>query len=531
MTPREKAIGRKLRSWREENGILRFVKEELGAQPDPWQEKALLAYADPSPKARRLALLACAGPGKTALETWCGWWFMTTQGEPNEHPKGMVTSITGDNLKANIWPEFAKWQGRSEHLRTQFTWTASRIFANDHPATWVLEARSWPKTANAEEQGATFSGLHSRYVTVIVDESGAIPSTVLRAAEQALSTAVFAKILQSGNPISLEGMLYEAANRLRAQWNVIRITGDPDDPLAWVHSPRVAVTHISDEPGECACPRCWAKLQIETYGRENPWVKSYILGQFPPSSINTLLGVDEVEAAIGRQLAPDSYNWQQKRVGIDVARFGDDRTVLFPRQGLHTLRPIVMRVANTAQIAAKAAHAYNRWTGSQGGDGLILIDDTGHWGHGVYDQLVTAGYPTIALIYSDKAMNPRFLNRRAENWMGMAEWVKGGGQLPLGLPEIIAELTTPTYSFLKGQFVLEPKDLIKKRLGRSPDLADALSNTFGMPDLPNQLVASRRQTRQAITEDNPYAFTRSVQGEETYHRAETGSDNPYDDEH
>lgn len=102
------------------------------------------------------------------------------------------------------------------------------------------------------------------------------------------------------------------------------------------------------------------------------------------------------------------------------------------------------------------------------GSELELIDDTGHWGHGVIDNLVTAGIPAIGIVFSAKALNPRYKNRRAEMWIEMSDWVKAGGALP-NLPEMVAELTEPTYTFTGGQFMLEEKDQIKEQIGRSLD--------------------------------------------------------------
>lgn len=205
----------RIKSYLEPKGILRFVDEQFHVTPDRWQEEALLAFASPAGKDQRISLQACAGPGKTAVLAWCGWWFLSTKGERGNHPKGAAVSISKENLRDNLWAEYAKWQGISSYLKSQFTWTSQRIFANDHPETWFISARAWPKSANADEQGKTLSGLHSKYVMAQIDESGAVPTTVLRAAEQALSTCKFGKIIQAGNPISLEGMLYAAANQLR----------------------------------------------------------------------------------------------------------------------------------------------------------------------------------------------------------------------------------------------------------------------------------------------------------------------------
>jgi hypothetical protein len=492
VTPAESTVKR----WREdERGILQYADEQFQFQGDPWQEKALLAFASPDPKYQRISLQACVGPGKTAVLSIAGCWFLGVQGDKLEHPQGACVAITGDNLRDNLWKEYAKWIQRSDYMRAAFTQTARRIFANHHPETWFLSARSWPKSANADEQGTTLAGLHSKYVLVQADESGAIPTPILRSGEQALAQAGggFAKFLQAGNPVSLEGMLHAAANELRHLWHVIRITGDPDDPEAWVHSPRVGPN-----------PRKWATEQIATYGRENPWVKSYILGQFPPSSINALLGLEDVEAAMARQLPITAYEWAQKRLGVDVARFGDDRTVIFPRQGLVSFKPVVMRHARDSAVSVNIA---NQVLGSKlrWGSELEFFDATGGWAAGAVDVMRANGAGPINVQFAAPAIDPRYANRRAEIWFAMSEWIKGGGVLPRGLTEIVAELTTPTYAFNKGKFLLEEKDHVKIRLGRSPDLADALALTFGMPDMPGgqmqQQIHGRPRNR-AVTQDD-----------------------------
>lgn len=476
-----------VRRWRESTTV--FAYENFQFEPDPWQRRAFDAFDSPDPAMQRISLQACAGPGKTAVEAICGWKFLSCYAEKGEHPKGAAVSVTWDNLKDNLWPEFAKWQQRSPYLSSAFTWTSERIFATAFPETWFLSARSWPKSASPDEQGKTLSGLHGRFILVLADESGAIPVTVLRAADQALSTGpVFGKILQSGNPISLDGMLYAAAGALRHQWFVIRVTGDPDDQEAWVHSPRVG-----DEPKK------WAAEQIATYGRDNPWVKSYILGEFPPQSINAILGVDEVERAMKRHYRPTDFDFAQKRLGVDVARFGDDRTVIFPRQGLAAFRPIVMRQVNTINIAARIARAYAEWKPD-----LILVDDSGHWGHGTVDSLTTAGLPCMPVIAEAPASSKRYRNLRSEGYLGLADWVKKGGALPF-IPELIQELTSPTYTFLGGTFVLEPKDQIKKRLGKSPDLADALALTFAVPDMPRDIADGFNARQMTRHEFEPFA--------------------------
>lgn len=471
-----------------------FVRDNFKVEPDMWQAKLLNAFANRDAAAMRIALKACAGPGKTAGLAWCGWNFLACYGERGEHPKGAAISVTADNLKDNLWPEMSKWQQRSEFLRSSFVWTKERVFARDHPETWFLSARTFSKSADKETQGRTLSGLHSKYILYLIDESGDIPPAILRSAEQGLATIKpgegFGKILQAGNPTSLEGVLYHSCVTQAHMWTVINITGDPDDPE---RSPRIDIE--------------WARNQIKEWGRDNPWVMSYILSKFPPASINQLLGIEEVEAAMNRGLRPDVYEWAQKRLGIDVARFGDDRTVLFPRQGLRSFLPAIMRHSPTdkpsVDIASRCMLAKQRW-----GQEREYFDDTVGWAHGAIDVMRAAGHNSVVAVNfaSTHVCDPRYYNMRSQCWMSLAKWVRDGGQLPR-IPELKRELTAPTYTYQNGKFLIEDKKLIKARLGFSPDLGDALANTFAEPDMPGstdmQLLLP--QAGKVLTEYDPFA--------------------------
>ncbi len=477
MTPdTEKKIIDKIKRWRSDP--IFFVRDQFGVEPDEWQKDVLSAFADP--QKQRILMKACAGPGKSAVLAWCAWNFLSCYAGRGEHPKGAVLSVTADNLRDNLWPELSTWQSRSPFLKAAYPWTKERVFSNKHPETWFLSARSFPKTANAEEQGRTLSGLHSKYILYLVDESGDINPAVLRSAEQGLSNCSFGKIMQAGNPTSHEGMLYHAAVRQRDKWHIVTITGDPEDKK---RSPRVDIE--------------WAKEQIETHGRDNPWVMAYILGQFPPASINALLSVEDVEAAMKRHIRENDYNYVQKRLGIDVAREGDDRTVIFPRQGLAAFKPVEMRNARSHEVAARVALAKDRW-----GSEAEYVDCTGGFGSGVEDALIQAGHTPIPVNFSGKASDSRYFNKRSEMWFKMADWVKRGG-LPY-IPSLVRELTAPTYSFIGGKFRLEEKDQIKKRLGFSPDYADALACTFFNPDTPS--TAHKRNTLQHQTGGHSFDY-------------------------
>jgi hypothetical protein len=450
----------KIIRWR--NKPIDFVREVFEVEPDEWQADALTHFGNLDHTKLRLSLQACAGPGKSAVLAWCGWNFLICYGAAGEHPKGACVSITEQNLRDNLWTEFSKWQQRAKIplLQEKFTWTAKKIFCNDHPETWFLTARSFPKSADNETIGKTLSGIHSKFVLFLIDESGDIPPQVGKAAEQALSGHnVIGRILQAGNPISHDGMLYEASQS--PNWEVIRITGDPEDPK---RSPRIDIE--------------WAKEQIDKYGRDDPWVMAYILGRFPKTSLNSLLGPDEVRDAMARHYREEEFGHAQKRLGIDVARFGDDRTVIIPRQGLMAYQAVIMRGARNTEIASRVAMAKNKW-----GSDVEFIDGTGGWGAGTIDIMHQAGHSPVEVNFSSKADDAKFYNKRAEMWFRMAEWVKKGGALPKD-EDLVRELVARTYSFQNGKFQLERKDQIKDRLGFSPDKADALALTFAWAELP-----------------------------------------------
>jgi hypothetical protein len=467
----------KLKRWREDP--ISFVREELHAEPDPWQAEVLRAF----PHNERLAMKACKGPGKTTILSWMCWNFLATR----PHPKIAATSITKDNLDDGLWPEMAKWQNESKFLQQAFIWQKTRIFSKQHPETWWMSARSWAKTADQTQQANTLAGLHADYLLFVLDEAGGIPDAVMAAAEAGLSTIGGEhKIVIAGNPTHLEGPLYRAATTERHMWFIVEITGDPEDPM---RAPRIS--------------KQWALDQIEKYGRDNPWVMVNVFGQFPPSSINSLLGVDEVTAAMKRHLTEDQFQWAQKRLGIDVARFGDDRTVIFPRQGLASFHPIVMRhardTAASVEIANKVMFEKNKF-----GSEIEFFDDTVGWAHGAIDVMRSSGHSPVGVAFNGKATDPRYFNKRAEMWMLMAQWVQHGGALP-PIPELVRELTAPTYTFAQGKFQLEAKDQIKLRLGFSPDLGDGLALTFAIPEAPKfENFPGFQPEKKLVHEYDPY---------------------------
>ena len=449
----------RLREWRK--NPLKFVHDVFNIEPETWQAEALMGSVEQEGSRHRVAMKSCTGAGKSAVLAWIGWHRLSCFGDRGEHPKGAAISGEGrDNLRDNLWTELSKWQQRSPFLMHTFEWNKEQIKNKKH-ADWFLSARGYARDADSDALGRSLSGLHSKYPFVLLDETGAMPPTVGQKSEQIFTGGVEdGLIMQAGNPTSNTGLLYHTCTQSADSTIIITITADPDDPK---RTSRVDVEH--------------AREQIKRYGRDNPWVMSTILGLFPPGGINTLISIEDVEAAMDRRIASDMYVTSQKRLGVDVARFGDDRTILCPRQGLRCFSMVEMRSARSNEIAARVALAKANWKSD-----MEFVDGTGGYGSGVIDSLIQAGHTPQEIHFSSKAIDNRYFNKRAEMWFNLADWVRRGAQLPKD-GELLKELTSPTYTFQNGKFRLEEKDQIKSRLGFSPDKADALCLTFALPEM------------------------------------------------
>jgi phage terminase large subunit len=473
MTPIEK-----VRAWRKDP--VKFVRDCFGVTPDEWQIEAMSHLGGEYNSSRRLCMKACTGPGKSATLAWMGWHRLACFAAKGEHPKGAALSITSDNLKDNLWAELSKWQQRSPFLKAYFTWTKEKIYANDHPETWFLSARSFAKDANAEAIGRALSGLHSQFPFILLDETGDMPGAVGRAAAQIFTgSPKDAAIIQAGNPTSTQGLLYESCTKASESWEIITITADPDDPK---RTPRVSVEH--------------AREMIKTYGRDNPWVMATILGLFPPTGFNALLGPDDVDAAFARHYNLDELQSAPIVLGGDVARQGDDSSAIARRQGRQSFAIRTMRIPDTMVLAQQFIMEMQKYKA----DGM-LVDETGGYGAGVIDAMRQMGHDVIGVQFGGRASDYRYFNKRSEMYFELAKWVKNGGAL-VEDRELKEELCATTFVYQGDKFRIVEKELIKDQIGRSPDRADALALTFAMPIAKKSALAARGDKP---VEHDPYA--------------------------
>ena len=230
---------------------------------------------------------------------------------------------------------------------------------------------------------------------------------------------------------------------------------------------------------------------------ETSFAREYMC-DFSAAGDDQLISLSDVEAACNRQLKPDQINFAAKVIGIDPARFGDDRSVIFKRQGLQAFDPLVFRGIDNMDLAARVARVIDEWKPD------AVFCDAGN-GSGVIDRLRQLGYDVIEVHFGGKATQPAYLNKRAEMWFELREWLKLGGAIP-NIVDLKQDLAAPVYWFdSAGRIQLEPKDEIKKRGLPSPDLGDALAVTFAQPVHKAELIeVYRQQYRDRSREWNPY---------------------------
>lgn len=247
-----------------------------------------------------------------------------------------------------------------------------------------------------------------------------------------------------------------------------------------------------------------AAAEVERLKRdmsETSFAREYLC-DFSAAGDDQLISLSDCEEAARRVYTDKDVLDAPKILGVDPARFGDDRSVIFKRQGLQAFTPLVYRGIDNMDLAARVAAQIEQWVPD-----AVFIDSGA--GAGVIDRLRQLGYDVTEVPFGGKATMPNlFVNRRAEMWWGMKEWLDLGGAIPND-NALKQELATPIYWFdSAGRKVLEPKDEIKKRLqgGGSPDMADALALTFAYPVKKRPMIDiyDRSKSSNGAKEYNPY---------------------------
>ena len=391
------------------------------------------------------------GIGKTALVSWLIKFILDTR----PFSKGVVTANTGEQLRTKTWAELGKWHRLSitEHLYDYAIGKGSMSLARKgYKELWRADAQTC-----REENSEAFQGLHAANSTpfFIFDEASGIPEKIWTARAGG-GTDGEHMTFDFGNPTRNTGVFYENCIGAFKHRHIVRS----------IDSREVQITNknLMDE---------W----IEDYGEGSDFVKVKVRGLFPSQSSVQFINSDDVEYAMKR-LLPVSNTAAPLVIGVDVARFGDNDTIIYPRIGDDARSWEYKRYngLDGMQVADQVALTISEFK-ALGKTCSALFMDGGGLGSGPIDRLRQLGYNPIEINFGGRATDRRYRFKGDEIWGNMRT-----GLRHLCLPkdlELREELVQREYGFTPSGLVsLESKVDIKKRGGKSPDVADALALTY-----------------------------------------------------
>jgi hypothetical protein len=335
--------------------------------PDDWQREFLLklgkAIRERKPgEVIKIATKTGKGPGKTALEAWLILWLNSTR----PHFAGTATANTGDQLDTKLWRELSLWWQRSIN-KHWFQWTATRFYQVDHKDTWGIDALKW-----SEHKPDAFGGLHNagRGQAALVDEGSGVADSIYDVIDSTM-TDDDSFIFVFGNPYRKRGRFYDLFTRFAHRW--INLTVD---------------CRTAKAPNQ-------SKIQadIEDWGLDSDYIRVNVLGEFPRQDADTLIPLPLIEAARTREAAECERYYPVW--GLDVARYGDDRTALCKRRHRRVETVEAWRGLDTMQTAGRVKNAYDE-AATDDKPTMIVVDVIGV-GAGVVDRLRELGLPVRAL--------------------------------------------------------------------------------------------------------------------------------------
>lgn len=486
------------------------MRVRLGIEPTVQQEELCAAMA---PNGARVTCRAGHGVGKTTTEGALIWWHT----ECFEDSKTFCTAPTADQLYYVLWAELAKVLGKAEkqadrlgltpefRLTTMFRLVKDRLYWTGERGdrTWFAQAR----TARKEKPDA-LAGRHASDIEVrkledgteevielsesggslllVLEEASGIPDEIVQVAEGALSSSK-TRLLMVGNPVRNTGFFARSHKEERSSFT--------------------STLHFACSKSPLVSPDYRLKL-VKKYGEGSNVVRVRADGEFPKQDDDVLIPIELAEAALERDLSEEPDDGSDLLMGVDVARYGSDRTVILLRRGRRVLEVWIRSLQSTMETAGQVFAIYSSLSPKPR---RVCVDGTG-LGAGVVDRLKELGVPVSDVVVSEVATlapvvrtrqtgfskEARFQRRdalpnrlRDYLWLAARDWLVDSEPSFADIDDkeaasdLAGELASVTYVINSdGKLVVESKDDRKRRLkdadgtGRSPDIADALCLTF-----------------------------------------------------
>lgn len=448
-----RAAQERILRWRRE-GPARFAVDALGMPEkyDPETKTGVIKWWwDASAKLvkkRRLSIRSGHGVGKSAFLAITIIWFQVCY-FPCKVP---ATAPTAHQLSDVLWAEIAKWhrvlKDRMPELAAAFEQTQDEFRMKEAPKESFAVAR----TARADKPEA-LQGFHSENLLIVADEASGIPDVIFEVGQGTLSTDGAFAVL-AANPTRKNGFFYDTHHRLRDRWETMVVNGE--------NSELVSKQFVDDIAHQ--------------YGADSNVYRVRVLGEFASEDDDVVIPLDLAESAKVREVeAFGDVLW-----GVDVARFGRDRTTLVKRRSNAVLEK--HKAWGGLDLMQTSGRIYAEWldTAPDMRPKMIFVDVIG-LGAGVADRLQELGLPVCGVNVAEEAsVDDKYMRMRDELWFKGRKWLENKACKLVDDDVLIAELTLPRYSFTSaGKLKVESKDELKKRYPQSPDVAEAFLMTFG----------------------------------------------------
>jgi phage terminase large subunit len=446
---------------------VRFSSEVLGSKLWPKQVEILESVRD-NP---RTAARSCHGVGKSFAAGQVVPWFLN-----NFYPSIVITTApTWRQVEKLTWKEI-----RASYRRARVP--LKGVLLPKRPEIQIIQDE-WYAVGLSTKDPDRFQGFHEEHILVVVDEAAGVSEEIFEAIEGVL-TSEHARLLLLGNPTMIGGTFYNAFGK-QPGWQRIHISA--------FDTPNFVAFGITEEdiasgewekkitgplPNPKLITPAWVADKYVKWGPNSPAYQARCKGDFPTEGEDTLIPLAWIEAAMERW--EDTPETDPVELGVDVARFGSDKTVIAPRKGRKVLPLEVYAKQDTMETAGKSIIAYRRE-----GASIIKVDVIG-LGGGVVDRIAEQGFPVAGINVAEAANEPeRFPDLRSELWWNLREQLDPNPLAnpdPIALPpddDLLADLSGIKYkNDSRGRTRVEAKDDMKKRLGRSPDRGDAVVLAF-----------------------------------------------------
>lgn len=448
-------IYNKIKAWR--NDALLFVKEALLInKPHIKISKQQEDFLSRLAKDKRITIRSGHGTGKDTSASWAVLWFMSTR----PLAKVVCTAPTARQLADILWSEISKWL-RDSAIQDEFVVQSDKIFHKAAPKEWWIRAVSPSVKADPQDQAETLAGFHGDHLFIVVDEASGVADPVFIPIEGAM-TQEDNRVLLIGNPTKNKGYFHDTQfhNEIRKNWSKL---------------------HWDSRDSENVKPE-YPAYMAQKYGIDSNIFRIRVAGMPPIEDERTLIPLYWAEQCIGKFV--NVHEDEPTYLGVDVARYGEDKSIILPRQGMLINPWKTFQGMNTATLSDHVMMTYGEVEADGCGIDVIGV------GAGVADYLRKQRMPGLfdVNVHWSASDPTKYALLRDELWWRVREKcmygyysfpdIKMPGEtLSLG-QELANELSSPYYDFNRnGAVKVEGKKEMKKRGIASPNIADALCIT------------------------------------------------------